>query len=326
MVGLGFMGATHLAAYQKIPDISIGGVVTQSNRSLADHLAQAGGNLNRPATKFDFAGVHQYNDWRELLKDPSYDLIDICSPTDLHAEVAITALSSGKHVFCEKPMALTAAECDRMIEAATKNNRVLMIGHVLRFWPEYRVLHDFVKQGKYGKVREARLERSCGVPDWSHWLPVEARSGGALIDLLVHDIDQALSLFGVPEHVAAVALGEHDAVKAVLSYPEGVEVKIEGGWLQSGSPFYMGFEARTEKALLELSGEGFFLDDGSGRKKAEPPVEDAYDREIGYFIECCRTGASPDVCPPEQSAQAIKIALLLRESRSRKGETIKCLV
>lgn len=320
------MGATHLAAYQKVPDVSIGGVATQSKRSLEQHLSQAGGNLNRPATQFDFSGVRRYGHWRELVDEPDCDVIDICLPTDLHAEVASAALAAGKHVFCEKPMALSAADCDRMIAAAKEHHRVLMIGHVLRFWPEYRVLSDFVANKPGGPVRSARFERTCGTPDWSGWLPVEARSGGAVIDLLVHDIDQALMLFGIPDHVAATALGEEDAISAVLSYPEGVEVKIEGGWLKAGAPFCMGFEAKSDHALLEFTGEGLTLDEGSGPSKMQPPEGDAYDAEIGYFLECCRTGKTPERCPPEQSAQAVKIALLLKESRAKKGESLKCSV
>ena len=79
--------------------------------------------------------------------DPSYQIIDICLPTDLHAEVAVAALEASKHVFCEKPMALSAPDCNRMQTAAEAHRRVLMIGHVLRFWPEYLVLADFVAGG-----------------------------------------------------------------------------------------------------------------------------------------------------------------------------------
>jgi predicted dehydrogenase len=324
MVGLGFMGATHLAAYKKIPGIEVSSISTQSGRTLAEHLSQAGGNLNRPPTEFDFSGVRQYNDWRELVRDLSNEVIDICLPTDLHAEVAIAALSAGKHAFCEKPMALSEADCNRMQTAAETHRRVLMIGHVLRFWPEYLVLADFVSGGRHGALRSLRFERRCGIPDWSGWLPLEARSGGAVLDLLVHDIDQAIVLFGMPESVAATGPTDIDAISARLSYRTGVEVRIEGGWLESGAPFHMGFHAQAEDATLELTADGLFLEGKAGRKKLEPPPGDAYDAEIGYFIECCKTGKPPDRCPPEQSAQAVALALLLKESRSRKGEALKC--
>jgi predicted dehydrogenase len=326
IVGLGFMGATHLAAYSKIADIEVGGIATKTERSLAEHLAQAGGNLDRPATVFDFSRVRQYQHWRELVLDPGYDVIDICLPTDLHTEIAITALAAGKHVLCEKPMALTSLDCDRMLEAADKCNRVLMIAHVLRFWPEFNFLHNFVHSRQGGQVRAATFQRRCGIPDWSGWLPIEARSGGAVLDLLVHDIDQALMLFGLPETITATPVGDVDAIDARLSYPNGLEVRIEGGWLASGTPFSMGFAARSEHALLELNAEGLFLDDGTGRHKVQPPEGDAYDAEIGYFVDCCRTGKRPDRCLPQQSAQAVKLALALKKARAKGGEPIKCSV
>jgi predicted dehydrogenase len=326
IVGLGFMGATHLAAYSKIADIEVSGIATKTERSLAEHLAQAGGNLARPATVFDFSHVRQYEHWRELVLDPAYDLIDICLPTDLHAEIAITALAAGKHVLCEKPMALTSLDCDRMLEAADKYNRVLMIAHVLRFWPEFKVLEQFVGSRQGGKIRAARFQRRCGIPDWSGWLPVEARSGGAVVDLLIHDIDQVLMLFGLPDTIAAKAVGDEDAIEALLSYPNGLEVRIEGGWLASGTPFSMGFIAKSEHSLLELNNEGLFLDDGTARRKVQPPEGDAYDAEIDYFIDCCRTGKRPERCLPQQSAQAVKLALALKEARVKGGESIKCSV
>ncbi len=318
------MGATHLATFSKMPEVEVAAVCTQSERPLAEHLAQAGGNLDRPALEYDFSRVNQLTHWRELVLDPGLDAIDICLPTDLHAAVAIAALTAGKHVLCEKPMALTAGDCDRMLKAAEEQKRVLMIAHVLRFWPEYEALQKFLSGN--GPLRSARFVRSCGLPDWSGWLPVEARSGGAVIDLLIHDIDQALLLFGMPERVAATTLGAGDTLRATLNYDGGLDVQIEGGWLLPGASFSMNFEARSDRALIELTSEGLFLDNETGRRQIESSKSDAYDVEIGYFVDCCRTGRQPERCPPQQSAQAVKLALLLKDSRVKGGEAIKCSV
>ncbi len=326
MVGLGFMGTMHLAAFSKVPNVQVTGICTQSERSLDEHLSQAGGNLDRPAVNFDFAGVRHWTHWRELVLDPEIDAIDICLPTDLHATVAIAALTAGKHVLCEKPMALTVAECDRMLATADEQKRVLMIGHVLRFWPEYEILGEFVSSGHHGAILSARFVRSCGLPDWSSWLPVEARSGGAVIDLLVHDVDQALKLFGMPERVAATQLPYADAITATLNYDHGLNVQIEGGWLLPGAPFSMGFQVKSEHALLELAPDGLFLNDETGRHQIQSPRRDAYETEVAYFVDCCRSGNKPEVCPPQQSAEAVKLALLLKESRRSGGEPIKCSV
>ncbi len=326
MVGLGFMGATHLAAFSKIPDVQLTAICTQSERSPAEHISQVGGNLGRPATQFDFSGVRHSTHWRELVLDPEIDAVDICLPTDLHATVSIAALTAGKHVLCEKPMALTTAECDRMLATAEEQKRVLMIGHVLRFWPEYEVLSEFVSAQQHGAILSARFVRTCGLPDWSSWLAVEARSGGAVIDLLIHDVDQALKLFGIPERVAAMPLPDADAMTATLDYDHGLSVQIEGGWLLPGAPFSMGFQVKSERALLELAPEGLFLDDETGRRQMQSPERDAYDAEIAYFVDCCRTGNKPELSPPWQSAEAVRLALLLKESRRNGGEPIKCLV
>ena len=317
------MGATHLDAYSKLEDARVAAVCTEDAKRLSGDLSAAGGNIQREKSNFDFSEARKYTQWRELVLDPELDIIDICLPTDLHPAVAIAALTAGKHVLCEKPMALTTADCERMIAAAEGQNRILMIGQVLRFWPEYAALHRFAKSGEYGAILSANFVRRCGLPDWSRWLPVEARSGGAPLDLLVHDIDQALLLFGMPERVAAKQLGTVDGLMATLIYPNGPEVRILGGWFLPGSPLQMSFQARAERAELELTHEGLFLSDQAGnRTKLETSGESGYTAEIDYFVDCCKNGKQPDRCPPRASADAVKVALLLKQSRSADGQQL----
>ena len=321
------MGATHLNAYAKIEGVQLAAVCTPDARALSGDLSGIGGNLNRPTGVHDFSAVRKHANWRELVADPELDAVDLCLPTDLHAEAAIAALASGKHVICEKPMALSAADCDRMIAAAEQYNRILMVGQVLRFWPEYRYLETFVKSGGHGAVLAATFVRRCGLPDWSRWLPLEERSGGALLDLLIHDIDQALLIFGTPDRVAAKKLGDVDAVMATLIYPGGSEVRIQGGWFAPATPFSMSFQARSERAEIELTPDGLMLSDQAGqRNKIEIPESDAYDAEIAYFVDCCRGGRKPERCMPQDSARAVKLALLLKQSRALGGEQLKCSI
>src|SRR5947209_2923498 len=130
------MGAVHLSAYSKIPDAEIHAICAENERVFSGDLTGVGGNLRRGAAKYDFSAAKKFRSWREMVVQPDLDIVDICLPTDLHAAVAIAAMTAGKHVFCEKPMALTAPDCDRMLAAASENRRILMIGQVLRFWPE----------------------------------------------------------------------------------------------------------------------------------------------------------------------------------------------
>lgn len=320
LAGLGFMGAAHLQAYSHLSSASVAAVCSRNERALSGDLTGAGGNIAGTGGVYDFSHVKKYADWRDLIADADLDAVDICAPSDVHAAISLAALAAGKHVLCEKPMALSAADCSRVIDAARNSGRVLMIGHVLRFFPEYEYLSDFVRSGRYGRVLSATFNRSCGLPDWSSWLPVEARSGGAILDLLIHDIDQALAVFGMPERVSAKKLGNVDAMTASFIYPGGPEVRVQGGWFAAGTPLSMGFQVRTEKAELRFGPDGLFLD-GS---KIGMESRQIFENELKYFLGCCETGNWPALCPPEESAMAVKLALLLKESRAKEAEQIKC--
>jgi predicted dehydrogenase len=325
IIGLGFMGVTHMVGYAKIQGVRVGAVCTENAAVLAGDLSKIGGNIQFDASLVDISSAKKYPHWQDLVADPEVDAVDICLPTDLHLAVATAALAAGKHVLCEKPMALSEADCELMIEAANKAQRVLMIGQVLRFWPTYMALQEFGASKKYGAIRAATFVRQCGLPDWSKWLPVEARSGGATLDLLIHDIDQALLLCGMPERVSAKKLGDGDGIMATLIYPGGPEVRVQGGWFQPGAPLKMTFQAVAERGQMELSADGLFLSDSAGqRTKLEPSGPDGYEAEVAYFVECCRNNAEPLRCTPRASAQAVQVALRLKQSRALNGEQIKC--
>ncbi len=321
------MGVTHLNAYLKIPGVQIAAVCSEDPQKLAGDLTKVGGNLPGQPAMHDFSGVRKYQDWHTFTQDPEIDIVDICLPTDLHPKVAVAALAAGKHVLCEKPMALTPGECERMMTAARDRSRILMIGQVLRFWPEYQYLRNFVNSGEYGRVRSATFVRSCGLPDWSRWLPDEARSGGAVLDLLLHDVDQVLDLFGLPARLAAKTMGGPDTVMATLIYPGGPEVRIQGGWFAAGTPLSMSFQVRADRAELEWTSEGLMLSDLTGRRRhVEAAGGDGYDAELRYFVDCCQSGTQPARCPPEASALAVKVALLMKESRAAEGQQLPCAV
>jgi predicted dehydrogenase len=324
LAGLGFMGSTHLSAYSNIPDVEVTAVYSQNLARLSGDFSDVSGNLSVRPARYDFSAVRKYQDWSVLVQDPELDAIDVCLPTDLHVPVVLAALAAGKHVLCEKPMGLSAAECDRMLAARNQGNRILMIGHVLRFWPEYEYLAEFARSGVYGAILSATFIRRSGLPEWSPWLSDLSRSGGAVLDLLLHDIDQALALFGLPQRVAAKNLaGGSDAIMSTLIYPGGPEVRIQGGWFAPGTPFSMSFQIRAQRAELDWTPGGLMLNDATGqRKPVELVTRDAYQSEIGYFVDCCRSGSQPDRCPPEASALAVTVALAIRQSQLSDGAQI----
>ena len=319
------MGATHLSAFRAIDGVEIAAVSSTNHKALEGDLSGAGGNLGREAGAFDFSAVSKFTDWHDLLEDRAVDAVDICLPTYLHVEATVLALQAGKHVLVEKPMALDAAQCDAILDAASRSKQVFMVAQVLRFWPEYVALRKFLA-GVSGPVREAAFFRRCGLPDWSAWLSDESRSGGAILDLLVHDIDQALHLFGLPDSVAVPSLGPVDTVDASLYYREGTSVSIQGGWYPAGEPFAMGFRVSTDRGGLELR-DGVLSGKTNGEwSNIAPPPGDAYQAELSYFIGCCRSGSRPGECLPLESATAVKLALLLKESRRQGGTKLSCSI
>ncbi|MGA7411123.1 MAG: Gfo/Idh/MocA family oxidoreductase [Bryobacteraceae bacterium] len=326
VIGLGFMGATHLNAFRGIDGVEIAAVSSKNRKALEGDLSGAGGNLGREAGVFDFSAVSKFADWHDLLEDPSVDAVDICLPTYLHLEATVLALEAGKHVLVEKPMALDGAQCDAILGAAGRSKQVLMVAQVLRFWPEYIALRKLLQSGVNGPVREAVFSRRCGLPDWSAWLSDESRSGGAVLDLLAHDIDQALHLFGLPDSVSAGSLGPVDTLGASLRYRDGSVVSIHGGWYPAGEPFSMGFRVAMDSTGLELK-DSVLREKTSGewRSIASPPG-DAYQAELSYFIDCCRSGSRPVECLPLESARAVKLALLLKESRRQGGTKLPCSI
>ena len=327
LAGLGFMGATHLNAYLNVDGVEVAAVCSENALTRSADLTGVGGNFHQKREVYDLSSVRKYQNWRALVEDPEVQAVDVCLPSDLHATVAIAALRAGKHVLCEKPMALSSEDCDRMVAASEKYGRTLMIGQVLRFWPEYRYLSGFVNEAEYGRIRSATFVRRCGVPDWSCWLPDESRSGGAVLDLLSHDIDQALALFGVPQRVAAKSIGGPDTAMATLLYPDGPEVRIQGGWFAPQTPLSMTFQVRAERAELEWMPRGLRLSDERGQvRDVSAGTADAYQAEIGYFVDCCRTRTAPTRCPAQESALAVKVALLIKRSRAADGQQVECAV
>ncbi len=283
------MGRRHMEAYRSLPGVE---VVTRTSARFA--------HLQDPDALYE-----------AMIGDRELDALDICLPTALHAPLTIAALNEGKHVLCEKPMALTVEACGRMLAAAKRNpGVVLMVAHVLRFWPAYRVLHDAVVQGTYGATRSATFARRSSLPTWGEWLLRPQESGGAPLDLLVHDYDQALWLFGSPESATARTVGSPNVIECSLHYPGGLEIAIAGGWYTENVPFAMEFDLQASKGELLYANDHLQL-----LRPPAPPTEidlskeDPYATQVAYFIDCCRNGRAPVECPPESSAKAVELAL-----------------
>ena len=166
LVGLGFMGQQHFALHQGMDSIELLAVCDKLPARAAEQAEAVGGNIGE-AQKLDLSGVGRYTCFDEMLKHEGVEVVDICTPTHLHAAMTVKALEAGKHVICEKPMALNPAECQTMIDAAAANGKLLFIAQCIRFWPEYELLADWVKSGKLGKITSAKFTRLSPPPVWS---------------------------------------------------------------------------------------------------------------------------------------------------------------
>lgn len=310
MVGLGFMGGTHARAWLTVPGAQLSAVVSRDEKKLAGDLSDSQGNLGRATGPLDFSQVHKYRSYEDVLADPEIDAIDLCTPTDRHAVQAKQAMRSGKHVLVEKPLALTAAEAEKVAREAELCGRILMVAQVLRFMPAYVIARD--RLTAFGPIRNASFRRRCAAPAWSAWLTDTARSGGGAFDLLIHDVDYARWLFGLPQRIAADgAVDEHrgiDLVNAQLDYP-GFAVTVSGGWyLTSAYPFSMEFTIAAEDGVLEWSG-GVLTE---YRAAGEPlvidlPKDDPFESELAHFHNCAVAGRASQICPVSESVDAVRL-------------------
>lgn len=326
------MGSTHLQAWARIPEAQIVAVMGRNETRLSGDFSSIQGNLGGPGVKMDFSAVRKYRSADELLADPDVEAVDICLPTFLHARVAIQALRAGKHVLCEKPMALDGADADAMILEAERSARILMVAHVLRFFPAYRELSRLVKSGALGQIRSAFFRRRTAVPAWGPWELDKQQSGGGVFDLLIHDVDQSQHLFGVPESISSTGYEDMangvDAISSEFHYPGVRQVTIGGGWFHRGEyPFSMEFTVTGDRGVVEYSSAGrpvtVYWADGR-REELEPRETDGYEAEIAYFLDCCRSDRPPVECPPPESSLAVKLTKLMVEARERKGEKVPC--
>ena len=221
-------------------------------------------------------------------------------------------------------MALDGIGADRMLNAALRAGRVLMTAQVLRFFPEYTALRQAIAGERLGRVRFAMFRRRCSAPLWSKWLHESERSGGGVFDLLIHDVDMSLHLFGKPRTVAACGVCEPasgvDYISAQLFYEYGAVVEIHGGWHAPGEyPFSMEYSVALDGGTVEYSSMGrppTLYPRNAPTEVLTLEAADAYAAEIGYFAECCRRNSPPAHCPPAESAASVKLMLLLLESRS----------
>ena len=262
IAGLGFMGWIHYLAYRRIRGAKLAAVCEQDAKRRSGDWRDIKGNFGPPGEIVDLSGMARYTKLEDLVADPSLDVIESCLPPAAHADAAVMALKAGKHVFCEKPMALTTADCRRMVDAAQTAGKQLMIGHVLPFFPEYAQAVKLIRSGKYGRLLGGTFKRVISDPLWLKDFYDLQRCGGPLIDLHVHDAHLIRFLYGMPTGV----LSQGRTKGGTVSYchtqfrfadPSLVVSATSGVIDQQGRPFTHGFEIHLEKATLHYEFAAF---------------------------------------------------------------------
>ncbi len=317
VLGSGFMGGTHARAFAKLPDVRVVAVSSRSMDKAAKLAAEVGAQPN--------------TDDMAIIDDPSIDAISNTLPTHLHRKYTVAALESGKHVLVEKPFGLTVADCNAMIAARNKSGKYLMVAHVLRFWPEYVALADFVKSGKLGKPLAAIASRLSVTPGWADWFGDPQLSGGAVLDLMIHDIDALNWLLGTPKSIYARGWestpGSWDHMHAILDYGDSHAFIESSEFMPADYPFTMTLKVLCERGSVEFGfrAGGVSVEMGGGGTslmvyepgqayKLEAKAGDGYEGEVAYFVDCIRTNTPPEIGTAEQGRLAVQLSHAARES------------
>ncbi|HEV2127657.1 MAG TPA: Gfo/Idh/MocA family oxidoreductase, partial [Thermomicrobiales bacterium] len=243
VLGAGFMGSTHARAYGTMDGVEVATICATSARR-AEPLASE-------------LGCEWTEDIERTLADDSIDAVDICLPTPQHREATEAALRAGKHVLLEKPLALTMADAEAIVRAAETSNRVVMVAHVLRFWPEYVELKRIVDSGELGTPMYVNAVRRQPALNWMDAGPRGHLTGGSLHDMLIHDFDAANWVLGKPDD--AFARGDFnpaneavDHAQVLVIYGSGTSATIEGGSMMPESyPFTSRFEVLCDNGAVE---------------------------------------------------------------------------
>jgi predicted dehydrogenase len=319
LVGIGFMGWIHYLAARNLKNAQIAAVCSRDQKKLSGDWTSIRGNFGPPGAVVDLSQIRRYDSLEKLLADPEIDLVDICNPTDQHPAAAIAALEAGKHVLVEKAIALRPEQADAMLAAAKKANRLLMVAHVLPFFPDFAFAVECACSGRYGKLLGGHFKRVISRPDWSADIADAAKTGGPAIDLHVHDTHFIGLLAGVPHGVFSTGVIEKDAVQYLTTQylygPGGPSISCSSGALaMPGRPFVHGFEIYFEKATLVMeSGVCPLTVLTADGQSSQPPLAGGGDPIAAFVLElqAAVDGVIAEQAPPLLSGQLARDALAM---------------
>ncbi len=328
IIGYGGIARLHYAAYCALEENGYPiHVVAVCDRD-ADRIFQRV-EVNLGGDQVELSeGTHIYTDITKLIGEEPFDMADVCLPTFLHKDVSIQLLSAGKHVLCEKPMALHADDCAEMVRAASMSGCRLMIGQCLRFDGTYRYLKSCIDDGRFGTLRYLTLERHCDYPSWASDFQNFDKTGGCILDTHIHDIDIARYLLGEPSEVSAVwynSIPHCQLVHSRLIYPE-TAVLADVAWDEARTvSFASGFHAKFDKASVDCDGATVTVKPWGGeRYEVSLDTPDRMYEELRSFAELVSDSTRANTeNPPESAMGSVCLIEALRRSAELNGLPVK---
>ena len=322
VVGLGFMGRTHVAAYAAAQaaghPCNLVMVCDPKPQGLGGELTGGGNFATASGRLFDPAQVRGTTRPDELFADPAVQIVSICTPTDTHVALAAAALRAGKHVLVEKPVALDADAIRALARTAAASDRLCMPAMCMRYWPGWDWLREQIRNQTFGKVRSATFTRIGAMPGWGgRFYADESKSGGAIFDLHIHDTDFVSWCFGRP--AAVRTCGEPRHFTTAYEFPQGpAHVTAEGAWdLAPAAGFRMRYLVVCDLATLEfeLGRTPQLLVHGERRSEAVPlSALLGYDFEIRDFVQAVATGRHEVRATLDDAARVTEILAAERAS------------
>lgn len=245
IVGAGGMGTVHYSNYQHIDKCKVVGLVGFSEQ---DHKRSQEWNLPL------------YSSITEMIQNQDVDVVDVCTPTFLHKANVMESIENGKHTIVEKPMALSKADAQEMMDAAKTKKCLLFVAQVLQFTKEVGILRELVAKETFGKPLDAYFERLSASPQWAQggWLFDKSKSGLLPFDLHIHDLDLIVSLFGKPDRVQVIENKREESsyvehYRMLYTYPK-INVVAEAAWFHASIPFRAQWRIVFENAVVIYDG------------------------------------------------------------------------
>jgi predicted dehydrogenase len=334
VVGLGFMGRTHLAAYraaeragEPVRLVAVAdSALARPGLDLPEHLRDP----NRPGPAPDLAGLERFPDAQTLLARAAPDLVSVCTPTDTHVPMALLAMDRGAHVVLEKPVALDPDHIPPLIDASRRLDRVVMPAMCMRFWPGWDWLKARIDDRRFGSLRSLSLSRLGSEPTWSRdFYGDHRRSGGAMIDLHIHDADFVMHCLGTPSSVLSTGRPNHITTVYTFEGRAGLHVTAEGGWLTAqGFPFRMRFLAEFDEAVadFDLARPDPLHLTHQGRTEPVPVgTANAYEAQVAHAVRCVSAwnrGVRDTPRPSLEQAEAVTRLLKAERASLESGRPI----